>query len=316
MNRIKEKNKFLSLLILIPLFSCGGGGSSNPNTPEPNPPNSSDLVCSDYQANTKKCNFTYAGIYREYFIYVPPSYSASSNSPLMFVFHGYGRSATNIMYYSDFQDLADQDSFILVYPQGSLLNGVTHWNVGGWTVGSTSNDIDFTETLIEIVSDDYYINTNRIYSTGMSNGGYMSFHLACNTNKFAAIASVTGSMTPETYDACDPSYPTSIMQIHGLADSTVPYNGATWTRSIPDVMEYWANFNSCDNDPLSVITDLADGSYIQSDSYENCSNDVGVELILHSSMGHTWPGTNGYSLSATSEIWSFFGSYDINGKIN
>ena len=58
----------------------------------------------------------------------------------------------------------------------------------------------------------------------MSNGGYMSYHLACNTNLFAAVASVAGSMTPETYNNCSPTNATSILQIHGLQDFTVPYN--------------------------------------------------------------------------------------------
>ena len=67
---------------------------------------------------------------------------------------------------------------------------------------------------------------------------------------------------------------------------------------------------------LSSITDLSDGSYIYFDSYQNCSNEVGVDLILHSTMGHTWPSTNNHSMSATAEVWSFFKDYDLNGKID
>lgn len=234
----------------------------------------------------------------------------------MFVLHGYGSSATNIMYYSEFQSLAEQDGFILVYPQGSLLNGVSHWNVGGWTVGSTVDDVDFIEDLIDIVATDLYIDSQRIYSTGMSNGGYMSYGLACNSDKFAAIASVTGSMTPEIDNACNPSHPTSVLQIHGLEDNTVLYDGASWSLSIPEVMLYWQAFNSCDENPLSVVADFEDGSYILYDSYQNCSNSVGVELILHSAMGHNWPRLNSYGVSATEEIWAFFAQYNIDGKIN
>jgi polyhydroxybutyrate depolymerase len=220
------------------------------------------------------------------------------------------------LYYSNFQGLAEQDGYILVYPQGSLLNGVTHWNVGGWTVGSTVDDVSFTEDIIDIIANEYYINTDRIYSTGMSNGGYMSYGLACNSTKFAAIASVTGSMTPEIDNNCAPDHPTPILQIHGLQDFTVRYTGAVWSLSIPDVMEYWSSFNTCDEEPSTIINDLNDGSYIHFDSYQNCSNSVGVELILHSTMGHTWPSINNHSISATEQIWSFFGKYDINGLIN
>ena len=307
---------YLALCAVIFLSSCGGGGSSASIVPEPDIQNPLDLACASYQSNTRKCSFTHNGVLREYYVYIPSSYTPSSNSPLLFVFHGYGSSATNILYYSNFQGLAEQDGYILVYPQGSLLNGVTHWNVGGWTVGSTVDDVSFTEDIIDIIANEYYINTDRIYSTGMSNGGYMSYGLACNSTKFAAIASVTGSMTPEIDNNCAPNHPTPILQIHGLQDFTVRYTGAVWSLSIPDVMEYWSSFNTCDEEPSTIINDLNDGSYILFDSYQNCSNSVGVELILHSTMGHTWPSINNHSISATEQIWSFFGKYDINGLIN
>ena len=308
---MKNIKIYLALCAAIFLSSCGGGGSSVSIVPEPDIQNPLDLACASYQTNTRKCSFTHNGVLREYYVFTP-----SSNSPLLFVFHGYGSSATNILYYSNFQGLAEQDGYILVYPQGSLLNGVTHWNVGGWTVGSTVDDVSFTEDIIDIIANEYYINTDRIYSTGMSNGGYMSYGLACNSTKFAAIASVTGSMTPEIDNNCAPDHPTPILQIHGLQDFTVRYTGAVWSLSIPDVMEYWSSFNTCDEEPSTIINDLNDGSYILFDSYQNCSNSVGVELILHSTMGHTWPSINNHSISATEQIWSFFGKYDINGLIN
>ena len=314
---MKILNLQFIFLTTIFLSGCGGGGgSSSNNVPELPIQNPYNLTCSSYQSNTQKCNLTHNNIIREYYIYIPSSYTPSSNASLMFVLHGYGSSATNIMFYSSFQNLAEEDSYIIVYPQGSLLNGVTHWNVGGWTIGSTANDVDFIETIIELVDNEYFINNERIYSTGMSNGGYMSYHLACNTNLFAAVASVTGSMTPETYNNCSPTNATSILQIHGLQDFTVPYTGAPWSKTIPEVMGYWSEYNNCNEDPLSSITNLSDGSYIYFDSYQNCSNTVGVNLILHSTMGHTWPSINNHSMSATAEVWSFFKDYDLNGKID
>ena len=321
----------VSIFILASCSGGGGGGSTSNNTPETPIQNPYNLTCSSYQSNTQKCSFTHNNIIREYYIYIPSSYTPSSNAPLMFVLHGYGSSATDIMFYSSFQNLAEEDSYIIVYPQGSLLNGVAHWNIGGLTIGPTpisallnsfkyfffpTNDVDFIETIIELVDNEYFINNERIYSTGMSNGGYMSYHLACNTNLFAAVASVAGSMTPETYNNCSPTNATSILQIHGLQDFTVPYNGLPWSKTIPEVMGYWSEYNNCNEDPLSSITDLSDGSYIYFDSYQNCSNTVGVNLILHSTMGHTWPSINNHSMSATAEVWSFFKDYDLNGKID
>ena len=98
--------------------------------------------------------------------------------------------------------------------------------LGGWTNSSTTDDVDFISSLIDWAADNYNVDLNRVYSTGMSNGGYMSYHLACNlSEKVAAIASVTGSMTPDTYNDCSPNHPTAIMQIHGDVDTVVPYFG-------------------------------------------------------------------------------------------
>ena len=98
------------------------------------------------------------------------------------------------MAYTGFNDIASEENFIVVYPQGSYFNGTTHWNVGGWTLGSSVDDVAFIDFLIDAISEDYLIDSERIYSTGMSNGGYMSFLLACQlSERIAAIASGAGS---------------------------------------------------------------------------------------------------------------------------
>ena len=110
----------------------------------------------------------------------------------MFNFHGYGSSAYAQIGYGDFRDLSEQQNFIIVIPQGSLLQGTSHWNVKGWTSASTTDDIDFTSEMIDRISAEYSIDLTRVYATGMSNGGFMSYHLACNlSSRIAAIASVT-----------------------------------------------------------------------------------------------------------------------------
>ena len=80
-----------------------------------------------------------------------------------------------IMNYTNFNYISDTAGFIVVYPQGTLLQGTTHWNVGGWTLGSTIDDVGFIRNLLDSISYEYNIDSFRVYSTGMSNGGYMSF---------------------------------------------------------------------------------------------------------------------------------------------
>ena len=160
----------------------------------------------------------------------------------------------------------------------------------------------------------------------MSNGGYMSFLLACQlSEKIAAVASVTGSMTPETFDACSPQHPTPILQIHGTNDEIVPYNGASWSRSIEDVMTYWVNYNNCDEPPSTTVfpdIDPTDGSTVEHIVYQNGDNGVTTEHMKVLGGRHTWPGSaynfpgTNQDISASMEIWEFFSRFDINGTLS
>jgi len=279
-------------------------------------------VITVYAQQTITKSIIHDGLDREFIMYIPASYSGNSSVPLVFNFHGYTSTATEQMIYGDFRPIADTAGFIVVHPQGTLLNGVTHWNVGGWTVGSTVDDVGFTEAMIDSISAEYNIDLSRIYSTGMSNGGFMSFLLSCQlSDKIAAIASVTGSMTPEIYDFCNPTHPSPILQFHGTSDLVVPYNGEVWTRSIEDVIQYWVDYNNCNTVP--VITNLPDidpldGSTVIHYAYEGGTDDIATEHFKIIGGGHTWPGSpvggfgTNYDINASVEIWNFFLRYELN----
>jgi polyhydroxybutyrate depolymerase len=263
------------------------------------------------------------GIQREYILYIPANYTGNNAVPLVLNFHGYGSNASEQMWYGDFRSIADTAGFMVIHPQGTLFNGITHWNVGGWTIGSTTDDVGFVDALLDSISEAYNIDSTRIYATGMSNGGFMSFLLASQlSEKIAAIASVAGSMTPETYYNSDPQHPTPILQIHGTSDNVVPYNGEIWTLSIDEVLQYWVNYNNCNEIP--AITSLPDfdpndGSTVEHVVYSEGDNNVKVEHFMIVGGGHTWPGNiiggagTNYDINASSEIWNFFSRYDING---
>ena len=265
---------------------------------------------------------THDGGTREYIIHIPPTYDGSASVPLVLCFHGYTSSANTIMNYSGFNARSDVNNFIIAYPQGTLLDGYTHWNVGGWTTSSTTDDVGFTDHLLDTIMNDYNIDGSKVYSTGMSNGGYMSFLLACQlSDRFAAVASVTGSMTPQTYNACNPTHPTPILQIHGTDDGTVPYNGSsTWTKSIEDVLAYWSGNNNCN--PTRSVTDIedsnqSDGSTVELIKYSECDDCSYVEHYKITGGDHDWPGVWGnMDIHATDVVWEFLSKYDINGKID
>ena len=318
---------FLSIFLIT---SCGGGGSSSSdevNVSIPNNNQNDDAeTCTNFEERILKCEFTHKGLDRYYYIQLAHP-EAEGSSSVLFNLHGYGSNALEQMYYTNFNNLANtkENNFILIHPQGAPLNTVltsssSHWNSGGWTIGSTVDDVDFIDTIIKLVSQKYNLNQDRIYSTGMSNGGFMSYHLACNlSSKIAAVASVTGSMSKETYEDCNPDHPTSILQVHGTIDATVPFEGnsALGMRSINDVMNYWKLYDACDTEPVSINTDYFDIEIsVQHDTYLNCLNDVQVELYKIEGMGHVWAKKERYGISATEKIWEFFNLYDINGKIN
>jgi len=320
--------RIIALLVL--LSSCGGGGgSSSPVNTEGtsgNNQNTIDEQCYQYETRVFRCEFTHGNLLRYYYIHQPHP-EAQGSSSVLFNLHGYGSNALAQMQYGDFRDLANnkESNFILIHPQGAPLNtaltsSASHWNSGGWTIGSTVDDVDFIDTIINFISQKYDINANRIYSTGMSNGGFMSYHLACNlSSKIAAVASVTGSMSVQTYDSCDPSRPIAVMQIHGLLDGVVPFEGKTelGMKSIEDVIEYWSSFNSCTPEPIIDLSEYIDpNEIIEHIKYINCLNNVQVELYKIESMGHVWPNENQYRISASKTIWDFINTYDLNGKIN
>lgn len=263
------------------------------------------------------------GLTREYIVYIPAVYDGSIAVPLLFNFHGWTMTAEEQMtWVADMRPIADTANFILVYPQGSLFQGNTHWNVGGWTSGSTADDVGFTEAMIDTLSANYNIDPDRIYSCGYSNGGFFSFELSCQlSNKIAAIGEVAGSMTDDTYNACNATHPTPVLTIHGTDDGVVNYQGyyPPFILSQDEVISHWVDYNNTST--TAIITDLpdidpTDGSTVQLIRYENGDNCVAVEHYKVIGGGHDWPGNFGnMDINANSVIWKFVSKYDINGLI-
>jgi len=276
-----------------------------------------------YSQQTINGTITHNGMLRSYILYVPAIYSASTAVPLLFNFHGYTSNASQQLIYGDFRPIADTANMIIVHPQGTLdVNGNTHFNVG-WG-GSAADDVGFTEALIDSISSSYSIDQARIYSVGMSNGGFMSLYLACTlSERIAAIGSITGSMTPAMINACNSTHSMPVIQIHGTNDATVPYVGiAGFAASVENVLDYWVSLNNCN--PLPIFENVPninvnDGSTVEKYTYENgdnCSEVVHYKVI---DGGHTWPGSSivltgtNLDFKATKEIWNFLRNYSLSG---
>lgn len=263
-------------------------------------------------------------VLREYIVYIPASYDEDNPVPLMFNFHGFTMSANDQMTWGgDMRPVADTAGFILIYPQGTLYWGEPHWNVGSWTVGSTADDIGFTEAMIDTLAENYNIDLDRVYSCGYSNGGYFSFELACQlSHKIAAIGAVGGTMSSETYTSCNPSHPTPVLTIHGTSDGTVSYYGGSPpnSESLATVNTYWSTYNNTTPSPVVIdLPDLntSDGSTVELSLYEDGDHCSSIEHYKVIGGDHDWPGSWGnMDISASGVIWSFVSKYDINGLIN
>lgn len=271
-------------------------------------------------------SITHDGIQRSYRLYVPSVYDGAEAVPLVYNLHGYGSNANQQEFYGDFRSIADTANFILVLPDGTEdASGTAFWNAFG-SPTETVDDVGFLSALIDTLAIDYNIDLNRVYSTGMSNGGFMSYHLACNLgSRIAAIASVTGAMIDPSLLACNPEHPTPVMQIHGTADPTVPYNGSTGVLGAVESAEYWVGFNNCNPTPTeTAVPDIDMTDDCTTDHFVYSGGDAGstVELYRVNGGAHTWPGANPFftatlgvtsqDFSASVEIWRFFSQYRLN----
>lgn len=280
------------------------------------------------QAGGDLHTFVYDGLTRTYRLFVPPAIAAGDQSPLVIALHGGGGTAENMARLSDFDTLAAVEGFFVVYPEG--VDG--GWNDGRLPTAPTArdrllvDDVAFIAALIAHLAEHYPIDLDRVYATGISNGGAMALRLACDlSDPIAAIAAVTANL-PTTLD-CAPEAPVSVLVINGTADPLVPFEGGDVAGggrgsmvSTAETMQFWAEYAGCDPEPAVVdVPDSRrlDGTRTRLASYLNCRDGMRLVLAAVTGGGHTWPGGPQYlpilvigrtsrDFSATAYIWAFF----------
>jgi polyhydroxybutyrate depolymerase len=210
----------------------------------------------------------YDGAARQYIVHVPPTYEGKAAVPLVIDMHGLTYSNSDQASTSGWRAKSDAEGFIVVYPNGLDKS----WNGGALCCGtSQENGVDdegFILAIIEQLSEAGCIDSKRVYATGLSNGGAMSFLLGCqDAGVFAAVAPV--SMGNGT-QPCEPARPISVIMYRGMKDDLVPYTGGnTYPSAISD-FDQWKTLNSCTGTPRKVS-----GSC---DQYTECKD--GVEVML------------------------------------
>ncbi len=265
---------------------------------------------------------------RTYRIYVPFSVNANTPAPLLLALHGGTGWGKQFQFNSGFDGIAEANQFLVVYPDGIPLevkitpDGRT-WN-GGDCCGNSArdnvDDVGFLVALIEKLVAEYAVDATRVFAAGHSNGGIMSYRLACERpDKIRAIGLQAGWIA---LDSCTPSRPVSALHIHGTADKNAPFDGGRGAKSISgtgaraamDSTRMFATGVGC----APTHTDTQTGP-ITTIEWDRCPPEVHVRLLKIEGASHAWMGHPGrpagqgsapsgepyQGLDSSAEIWSF-----------
>jgi polyhydroxybutyrate depolymerase len=276
------------------------------------------------------------GRQREYVVHLP-AHSSGDKLPAVLIFHGGGGSPRDMQRHTTFDQLADRDGFITVYPAGFEHS----WNDGRGAdtkAGAAGiDDVAFVSAVIDKLVADDHADPDRIFATGISNGGMLTEDLGCTLGgKLAAIAPVAGPLPQTDADSCAPPHPLPVLEIHGTADPIVPYTGgpvrvtsgnngragSSPVLSVDATQQLWREKDGCAGDPASNALPQAgnDGTAVTVVTSEGCRDGSRVQLYSVTGGGHTWPDGNQYlpevivgkvthQFDGAAVIWQFFSGF-------
>lgn len=262
---------------------------------------------------------------RTYEIHLPGNHAPDSPAAIVIVLHGGGGNAANAERMSGMSTKADKEGFIAVYPNGTPArpNGQlltwNAWRCCGAALDRKVDDVSFIRAVVDDVARRYPVDRKRIYATGLSNGGMLSYRLGCEAGDlFAAIAPVAGALN--SYD-CTTGPKVSVIAFHGTADKHVLFDGGHPESSFDShvradnavayAMQTWRKRDACEGRDVPERK----GSIIH--SAWKCEEGTAVELYAVEGGGHSWPGGQKglrfgnvdaptTELSATDAMWEFF----------
>jgi polyhydroxybutyrate depolymerase len=273
-----------------------------------------------FLSNRANATIVSSGQKREYILYVPRSYDGTTPTPLVISMHGGGSWGAAQRELSRWNEVADRDGFIVVYPSGSEFPKVWH------TVGPGADltaDVRFISDLIDTLEAEFNIDPARIYADGMSNGGGMAFVLSCTLSDRIAAVGLVASAQFLPWSWCTDRRAVPMIAFHGTADRIAPYRGGvSWVspERFADITTWaanWSRRNRCAPDPVASAV-AGDVTRLE---YTHCADDATVVLYTVIGGGHTWPGgmplpewlagPTSNSVSATTLMWSFYREHPL-----
>ena len=266
------------------------------------------------------------GLERSFLIYVPTN--IKENAPLVVAIHGYTSSAKTLMGYYGINQIADKEGFLVAYPQGTKDSRDNNFFNVGYEFHSDSkvNDVNFIREIVLNLTKDYKLNSKRVFATGMSNGGDMSYLLACTSSDlFTAVAPVAGVMMKDTLENCNPEKKIPIFEIHGTKDSISKFEGDMnnedkWGAyyDLPSTIEFWVNKHALNEKETIQLENknTEDGTTITFERYWSDESQREVWFYIVNDGNHTWPGMTGLfsrtanqDINSAEEIWKFFSKF-------
>ncbi len=264
-----------------------------------------------------------------------PSMTEAETYPLLLLFHGGGGTGARILdQVADMRGLAEDRGFVLVAPDGVDRS----WSDGRGTDSELAgvDDVRFVRELVAHLIAELPIDPDRVYATGASNGGGMTYRLGCEASELlAGLAPVIAAVSTGFESTCVPDSPMPMIAISGLDDPLVPFEGGECCHLLPGAggqraptgevlpapewVGFFAASNGCDPVPVTEMlpVEVEDGTSVELRTYTSCEFDT-VHYVVHG-MGHTWPphdplvervaGQTSHNLVASEVIWEFLSSH-------
>jgi polyhydroxybutyrate depolymerase len=280
------------------------------------------LLCVSTSALAQVKTLVHKDEKRKYIVYTPATYASQPERrfPVVFNFHGGGMSMAEQMLYTQMNRAAERHQFIVVYPQGIKQD----WNVGfGMPYLEGSDDIGFIDALLARLKQDFRVDGQRVYATGLSRGGFFTLRIAANLpHLFAAVASVGAPMPEPVIQHHAKPGKVGMLLMHGTADQVVAYGGKPGAYlSAEDTYRYWLKQNGIEGAPAAarrVDGDAGDGT--EASHLEQGNGGQSVALVTIKDGGHTWAGADAFNIGlpigktsrdidANEVIWQFLSKH-------